>query len=111
MHLAWLYLLQAEFTKAGIDYRYREQDGRRFVRVDGEPKTWELAKCVRETWASENDPVRRNLEFFVGLRNKIEHRFQEAIGSAVAGHAQAMILNYEAELTDSFGPEKGWLTG
>jgi hypothetical protein len=110
MHLAWLYLLHAEFVRDDVDFRYWESrpDGRRrLVRVDGDPKTWELAHCARERWPKETDPVRRNLEFFIGLRNRIEHRHQEAIGMAVAGHAQAMILNYENELVAAFGNDEG----
>jgi hypothetical protein len=110
MHLAWLYLLHAEFVRDDVDFRYWETraDRRRcLVRVDGDPKTWELARCARERWPKDNDPVRRNLEFFIGLRNRIEHRHQEAIGMAVAGHAQAMILNYENELVAAFGSDEG----
>jgi hypothetical protein len=110
MHLAWLYLLHAEFLRDSVDYRYweaRSDRRRRLVRVDGEPKTWELARCARERWTTDNDPVRRNLEFFIGLRNRIEHRHQDAIGLAVAGHAQAMILNYENELVAAFGADEG----
>jgi Protein of unknown function (DUF3644) len=110
MHLAWLYLLHAELVAKDVDFRYWEgrPNGReRLVRVDGEPKTWDLAKCVQTRWPNENDPVRRNLEFFVGLRNRIEHRYQEAIGLVVAGHAQAMILNFENELVESFGLAEG----
>ena len=110
MHLAWLYLLHAEFLHDGVDYRYweRRPNGRRcLVRVDGEPKTWELGRCVLERWPKPNDPVRRNAEFFIGLRNRVEHRHQDSIGIAVAGHAQAMILNYETELVGVFGAEEG----
>jgi hypothetical protein len=52
------------------------------------------------------DPVRSNLAFFIGLRNKIEHRYarqQPALFVALAGHAQALLLNYEEELTTQFG--------
>jgi len=45
MHLAWVFMLHAHFLRDGVDFRYREKDGRRFVKVDGEPKTWELAQC------------------------------------------------------------------
>lgn len=107
MHLAWLYLLQAEFTRDSIDFRYWDRDHRHLSRVDGEPRTWELAECVRQRWPAINDPVRQNLEFFIGLRNRIEHRHQDAIGIAVAGHAQAMILNYETELVAAFGADEG----
>jgi hypothetical protein len=50
--------------------------------------------------------VRANLDFFIGLRNKVEHRFvcdHAALAAAVSGQAQAMLLNYEKELTDQFG--------
>src|SRR3954471_7740425 len=68
MHLAWLYLLQAELTRDGVDFRYRRQDNPRLLeRVDGEPKRWELARCVEHRWSEEKDPVRANLRFFVRL--------------------------------------------
>jgi hypothetical protein len=110
MHLAWLYLLHAELLRDRVDFRYwevRADRRRRLVRVDGDAKTWELGRCARERWPKENDPVRRNLEFFIGLRNRIEHRHQDAIGLAVAGHAQAMILNFENELISAFSANEG----
>jgi hypothetical protein len=105
MHLAWLYLLHSRFVRDGVDYRYRDaQDGRRFVRVDGEYRRWELAKCVQERWPSNVDPVRHNLEFFIGLRNRIEHRHTEASFSiAFAGQSQALLVNFEDELVTTFG--------
>ena len=45
MHIAWLYLLHAECDRAGTDYRYWNAEGH-LIRVDGEPKTWELHRCV-----------------------------------------------------------------
>ncbi|WP_258222494.1 DUF3644 domain-containing protein [Microbacterium sp. HMWF026] len=107
MHLAWLYLLQARFARDGIDYRYRRPDDpRRFVVVDGEHKRWELAKCVAERWTNADDPVRRNLEFFIALRNRVEHRHASTdrdLGLTVSGHAQAFLLNFEDELVSTFG--------
>ncbi len=109
MHLAWLYLLHAQLARDGVDYRYWERDGSRprLVRVDGEPKRWELTKCVKHRWPNE-DPVRANLNFFIALRNKIEHRYgrlQETLALAVGGHSQALLINYEDELTSQFGVE------
>lgn len=107
MHLAWLYLLHAEFTRDGVDHRYWRRDKPHLLeKVDGEPKRWELAKSVREHWSDDQEPVRANIEFFIGLRNKVEHRFareQQALAAAVGGRAQALLLNYEAELTAQFG--------
>lgn len=107
MHLAWLYLIHAELTRDGVDFRYRRRDNPRLLeRVDGEPKRWELGRCVQERWPDGRDPVRANLGFFIGLRNKIEHRYarqQEALAAAVGGQAQAHLLNYEEELVGQFG--------
>lgn len=108
MHLAWLYLLQAQMTRDGVDYRYPDpKNPRRFVKVDGEYKRWELAKSVAHRWADSRDPVRANLDFFITLRNKIEHRYarqQENMAVALGGHSQALLLNYEEEVTSQFGP-------
>lgn len=107
MHIAWLYLLHAEFTRDDIDCRYRQRDNpRRLEKVDGEPKRWELARSARERWPDSKDPIRANLGFFIGLRNKVEHRYarsQQALAAAVSGQAHALLLNYEKELTDQFG--------
>ena len=109
MHLAWLYLLHAEMTRDSVDYRYRDKHNpRRLVKVDGEPKRWELARCVEHRWADPADPVRANLDFFIAIRNKIEHRYanqQETLALALGGHCQALLLNYEEELTAQFGPK------
>jgi hypothetical protein len=101
MHLAWLYLLHARFQRDKLDYRYRKPNGW-FEKIDGEPRTWELARCVAERWG-DNDPVRKNLELTIALRNKIEHRFEQSTALVTSGHAQALLLNYEEELTATFG--------
>jgi hypothetical protein len=109
MHMAWLYLLHAQFERDTIDYRERDRNNpRRLVRVDGEPKRWGLSRCVEERWPDKQDPVRANLEFFTALRNRIEHRHvaaQEHLPAAVSGHAQAMLVNFEEELTANFGAD------
>ena len=49
--------------------------------------------------------MRKNLEFFIGLRNRIEHRHARQdvnLALAVGGHAQALLLNFEEELTAGF---------
>jgi len=115
MHLAWLYLLHAALTRDGVDFRYWRTQGkiRRLERVGGEPKRWDLATCMRHRWPDEKDPVRANLGFFIGLRNKIEHRYarqQEALTAAMGGQAQALLLNYEEELTGQFGVDSSLAT-
>lgn len=114
MHVAWLYLLHAQFSRDNIEIRYRDlKNPRRFVVVDGEHKRWELAKCVEERWTDPDDPVRRNLEFFIALRNRVEHRHDQAdrhLSEAVSGHAQALLLNFEREITSAFGEKHSMAT-
>lgn len=101
MHIAWLYLLQAEWQKEKKGYHFLNSNGR-YVYVDGERKTWELQRFVNERW-SDSSPVKANLDLTISLRNKIEHRFDEEITLATIGHAQALMLNFEDELTNYFG--------
>lgn len=108
MHLAWLYLLHASFVRDGVDFRYWDPTRkRRLVRIDGEPKRWDLQRSVQEHWPN-GGPVSANLDFFIRLRNRFEHRHATADAPlllAVAGHAHALLVNYEEELTTLFGPE------
>ena len=81
MQIAWLYLAHARFGRDKVDYRYREREGVRRIRgSDGEFRTWDLPCCLKEVFPAPNDPVRRNVEFFVSLRNRIEHRYERASG-------------------------------
>lgn len=104
MHLAWLHLLHAEFEQAGTSYVYRDTRRRRIVRVDGEPKTWDLERCLAERYPP-NDPVRANLQFFVALRNRIEHRYQHGLAALTSGMSHALVINYETERVARFGRE------
>ena len=101
MHLAWLYLLHAQFHRDHRDYHFRQSNGH-YDRVDGEKKTWDLSRSVVERWP-QVCAVRKNLELTISLRNKIEHRYHEAIVLATSGYAQSLLLNYEEELTSAFG--------
>jgi hypothetical protein len=107
MHLAWLYLLHAHFESQRIDYRYRDKTGRYVRNEDGTPRTWELAECIRHWKPNEADPVRKNLEFFIGLRNRIEHQSQHVVEAVVAGRIQSNVVNYEDSLVELFGQEEG----
>lgn len=106
MHIAWLYLLHAEFLKASIDFHYKNpKRPDRYLRVDGDKKTWELEKCVKERWIDSADPVRNNLELTLRLRNKIEHRFEPGLMVVAAGFSQSLIINFEEEVVTQFGAQ------
>lgn len=103
-HLAWQNLIHADRMQRGAEIHYRNADAKRtFVRTpDGSKKTWDLSRCLKEEFA-ERHPVRVNLEFFIGLRNHVEHRFQDAVLVVTAAEAHACIINFEHELTRRFG--------
>ncbi|CAG7572151.1 uncharacterized protein DUF3644 [Barrientosiimonas humi] len=106
MHLAWLYLLHAEFIRDGVDYRYWNKKHTRLERIDGEPKRWELERCLKERWEDRTEPVPANLRLFIGLRNRLEHRHahaDRALMLNLAGHSHALLINYENEVTSEFG--------
>jgi hypothetical protein len=103
MHIAWLYLLHAEFERDGTCYYYRDhKNHRRYLKVDGERKAWELSRCVSERWDSGH-PVRQNLQLTIRLRNRIEHRYAEGLAVAAIGFLQSLLLNFEDEVVGQFG--------
>lgn len=102
MHLAWQNLLHADRARRGESIHYRGKNGRYAKNPDGTRKTWDLAECLKREF-TEADPIRQNIAFFVGLRNKIEHRFQDAFMATTGPHAHAYVINFEAELTKRFG--------
>ena len=107
MHLAWLHLLHAIFERDGApDYRcWKDGNPKRLIKIDGEVKLWDLSTSTKAHFG-EQDIRTKSIKFFIGLRNKIEHRhFQadENISVLVLGRAQALLLNYEKELVEQFG--------
>jgi Protein of unknown function (DUF3644) len=101
---AWLYLLQAEFQRDKIDYCYKDQNDNPIL-IDEEPKLWDVLKSAKERFPATNNPVRSNLELFIALRNKVEHRYEHALRAAAGGRAHALVINFEQELVAKFGVE------
>ena len=101
MIIAWTSLFHSIFEESGIDYFYKESNGS-YKDVDGDKKTWELSECIKYTNLIAQ-PVKDNLRFMIGLRNKIEHRFFPELDLDVCGECQAMLLNYEELLVKTYG--------
>jgi|SRR5271165_6970567 len=104
--IAWTAFFHAIFYQKGRRPWFRKQSGGirgRYVRVDGEPKHWDLAECLKQHFADRYPPERKNLEFLIGLRNKIEHRHLPELDAALYGECQAALLNLESALADEFG--------
>lgn len=106
MIMAWTRLFQAHFHQTiGDTYYYKEKNGR-YKLIDGERKAWDLKTCINQ-YGNFSDPVRVNLEFFIKLRNKIEHRTvdKDEIGIMIFGECQSLLYNYETEVIKLFGDE------
>jgi len=113
MVLAWTKLFHAYFQAAiGEKYFYKGKNGR-YKKVDGERKAWELKECIREyqkdhgTYPLLSEATVSNLQFFIGLRNKIEHRYwdSETLDILLFGECQALLYNYENLAVNLFGDD------
>ena len=104
MVIAWTALFHAVFFKRK-QKPFRKKPNGRFERVDGENKYWELTECLAQYYSSDTgNAVRKNLEFFIPLRNKIEHRSMPELDPSIFGECQAMLLNFDEMLEKEFGP-------
>ena len=104
MIMAWTKLLHTIFhCTIGEKYFHKKKNGRYEI-VDGERKAWELSACIKH-FKYIPEPVRVNLQFFIKLRNKIEHRHvnKKEVDVLIFGECQAMLFNYETLLVRYFG--------
>jgi hypothetical protein len=104
--IGWTALFHAIFYKKGKRPWYRKQStgtGIRYVKIDGDPKHWDLSECIKQYFGDKHPPERTNLEFLVGLRNKIEHRHLPQLDATLYGECQAALLNLEEILVQEFG--------
>jgi hypothetical protein len=107
MIIAWTSLFHAMFFRKKTKPYYLKPGSRRYDRIDGEPRRWELKECLQQHYKENNPAARQNLEFFIRLRNKIEHRSLAQIDPEVFGECQAMLLNFESLLVSEFGDRYG----
>jgi len=106
MSIAWTALFHAIFFKKRIKPYHRKKGSNRFEIKDGEYWYWELQTCLDEYYKSDNSSaIRKNLEFFIPLRNKIEHKSLPEIDPDIFAECQAMLLNFDKILEIEFGTE------
>lgn len=111
MIVAWTALFHAAFVVRRRKPYYRKRNSKRFEKVDGDYKAWELGECLKQYYGSNNPPERANLEFFIPLRHKLEHRSFPKLDTEIFGECQALLMNFEQFLTDSFGKGYALRTG
>ena len=103
MVIGWTALFHAIFFRRKLRPFYKKESGR-YVKIEGDFKYWELDECLRQYFkADTGNPVRKNLEFFIPLRNRIEHRSMPELDASIFGECQAMLLNFDEMLETEFG--------
>jgi len=117
MIIAWTSLFHACFLKNKVKPFYRkERSGIRKPRFERiieilpngkkvkEYKWWDLSKCIKEYFkADSGNPVKKNIEFFIPLRNMIQHRFIPQIDDTIFGECQALLINFNNFIEKHFG--------
>ncbi|MDH7605600.1 MAG: DUF3644 domain-containing protein [Melioribacter sp.] len=109
MIIAWTSLFHAYYLKKRIKPYFRkgkryeiiiEKVGNKEIK---EYKWWDLSKCIKEYFKSNNPPERKNLEFFIPLRNMIEHRNLPELDISIFGECQSLIINFDNLIEKEFG--------
>lgn len=103
MIIAWTSLFHAIFVRRRVKPYYRKQNSKRYQKVEGDFKRWELGECLSQYYKDQSPAVRKNLDFFIKLRNKIEHRSFPQLDTEIFGECQAMLMNFESMLCTEFG--------
>ncbi len=106
MCIAWTSLFHAFFFRKKVKPFHKEKNSRYYKKVEGEFWFWELKTCVDEYFKTDqNNPIRKNIEFFIPLRNKLEHKFVPEIDATIFAECQSCLLNFDKIVLKEFGEE------
>ncbi|GLI12384.1 hypothetical protein MARBORIA2_14740 [Methanobrevibacter arboriphilus] len=107
MNIAWTSLFHAIFQYKRVNYYYMTSKRPiRYEKINGDKKSWELKECVKKYFSDKNkdyESIKKNIEFFIPLRNKIEHRFMPELDDRIFGECQSLLSNFELILSEEFG--------
>lgn len=102
---AWNSIALAALQRAGENWRDLDESGAPRV-VDGRERALETAELIALTFDGDRYlGLRRNIGFWIGLRNQVAHRHLPALDVATIPQAQAGLLNLEGVLDEHFGPD------
>ena len=87
---AWELLLKAKILNDGESIYYSDKPNR----------TISLSNCISHVFTNDKDPVRKNLEIILGLRNTSTHFIIKELDSIYLPFMQANVLNYSQKLFD-----------
>lgn len=99
MIIAYTSLFHAIFEREGINYWYENKTNQKERR-----RYWGLKSCLEEYKnALADNAMRANLQFFIELRDEIEHGFLPELDFEISGYCQALLSNFEKLLVKEFG--------
>lgn len=107
MIIAWTRLFHCHFFRTiGDKYYFKDRKSKYYTRINGEKRAWDLYECLKQFGTLPLD-VTANLELFILLRNKIEHRHIEKreFDTMLFGECQSLLFNFESQLIEWFGEE------
>ena len=89
---AWELLLKAKMLNEGKSIYYPDKPNR----------TISLSNCVSSVFTNDKDPIRKNLEILIGLRNTTTHYVIKEMDTIYLPFMQSNVLNYSQKLFDYF---------
>ena len=92
---AWELLLKAKMLKDGISIYFKDKPNR----------TISLSNCVSHIFTNDKDPIRKNLDIIIGLRNTSTHFIIKEMDSIYLPFMQSNVLNYSQKMFDFFGKD------
>lgn len=102
---AWNSIAIALLQQAGDEWRDLDEQGKPRT-VNGRERALETGELMVAAFGGERLlALRRNVEFWIGLRNQVAHRHLPALDVAIIPQAQAGLLNLEGVLEERFGPD------
>lgn len=90
---AWELLLKSKMISSGKSIYYADKPNR----------TISISNCVSSVFTNDKDPIRKNLEILIGLRNTTTHYIIKEMDTIYLPFMQANVLNYSQKLFDYFG--------
>ena len=90
---AWELLLKSRMLQKNIPIYYDDKPNR----------TISLTNCISQVFTNSKDPVRKNLEIIIGLRNTSTHFVIKELDIIYLPFMQANVLNYSQKLFEYFG--------
>ena len=77
-------------------------DGKSIYYFDKPNRTISLSNCVSVVFTNDKDPIRKNLEILIGLRNTATHYIIKEMDTIYLPFMQSNVLNYSQKLFDYF---------